>query len=443
MIKLFNALAGQYRRVISSIGFWPTFITAAMGGAAMVLIAADTNWITTFLLENTPALVIKDGDTARVILSTVVGGLVSLTVFSFTMVMAQLNRAATSYSPRLLPGLISTKSHQFVLGVFLGTITFCLFVLITIEPSDDSYELPGLAILAAVVLSIACLGIFVFFIHSISQSIQISNILNRVAKTTSVRLGRLEEDDERQKHQEKVDVELSHTLNSEMAGYFHGCNESALVTLATKHDLVLKVIPEKGTFVMEKTKVIALSKEVEEEVQSEMLSCLQCSGSSLISENYTLGFKQIAEIAVRAMSPGTNDPGTALTAIDHLSDLFARRLRIDDREILSDDDGNTRVIISVISFKELLYLLHAPLRQYCKHDVVIVLKLLQMFSHLKAQPIESDNHSEAIEAEISNLISDAKSAIKNTRDIERICAFAATLSPVDDQPEENSKSEGA
>ncbi|NIU61616.1 MAG: DUF2254 domain-containing protein, partial [Pseudomonas stutzeri] len=59
---------------------------------------------------------------ARLILGTLVGGIISLMVFSFSMVMVVLNSAASSLSPRVIPALISSRSHQVVLGVYLGTI---------------------------------------------------------------------------------------------------------------------------------------------------------------------------------------------------------------------------------------------------------------------------------------------------------------------------------
>ncbi len=416
IVKFFNRLQAFYRQIIGSIGFWPSIITLAYGSIAALLLWLDTNKITTFLLENTPALVIKDGDTARVILSTVVGGLVSLTVFSFTMVMAQLNRAATSYSPRLLPGLISSKRHQIVLGTFLGSISFCLIVLITIEPSDDSYELPGLAILISVILAIGSLGTFVYFIHSISQDIQVTRILERVARETVNRMAALESLDERNQHSKTPDVDLPVTVRSQTTGYFHGVNKQTLKGLAAKNDLLIEVMPVQGEFVLENTMIVRLSKEVEKELTEEMVSCFRFTGDSFVSENYVLGFKQITEIAVRAMSPGTNDPGTAITAIDHLTQLFARRLRFDNQEVHYDEDGEPRTIISVVTFSDLMYPLMAALRLYCKHDIVIVLKLLQMFDYLLQQPVEEKVFKETLKRELEILVADAEASIENDAD---------------------------
>lgn len=426
-VKILNRIHSAYRRVVTSIGFFPTAISVGIGLIAIGIIVTDTNKATTFLLENFPQAVIKDGDTARVILSTIVGGLVSLTVFSFTMVMAQLNRAASNYSPRLLPGLISTKRHQIVLGIFLGAITFCLIVLISIEPGDDSYQLPGMAILIAVSLGMTSLGVFVYFIHSISQAIQITNILQRVADETEDRLGILANDEQRHQQQEQLHIEDAHKIHSSATGYYQGCNRRTLVSLATENDLEILILPLRGEFVLEKTVLLELSKKIDDDLKEKILSCLDFSGNDLVTDNYVLGFKQITEIAVRAMSPGTNDPGTALNAIDHLTRLFSLRMQIDDREVHCDDEGNVRLGIRVVEFSELFYILLASLRLYCKHDVVIMLKLLQMFDYLLQVPVDIQEHHEAIITELDTLVTDAKESIKNERDLQAIEEKASLL----------------
>lgn len=427
--KFSNRAASIYKDVVTSIGFVPTLISFGLGITAVVLVSIDFDETTSFLLEVAPLVVIKDGDTARAILVTIAGGLVSLTVFSFTMVMAQLNRAADSYSPRLLPGLISTRSHQVVLGIFLGTITFSLIVLLSIEPSDDSYELPGIAILAAVLLALSCLGLFVYFIHMISIAIQITNILERVSDRTGSRIRQIDRERE-ERHvgePEGGGLDEAWELRSPLTGYYHGCNISSLLEVATEEDVVIEIVSAQGLFVLEDTMVVRLDKDVDDETGEKILSCLRFSRDDLVEDNYVLGFKQITEIAIRAMSPGINDPGTAVNAIDHLTKLFGLRMRLDDHEEYPDEDGKIRLKLNVIDFSDLLYMTCAPLRQYCKHDVIIVLKLLQMFDYMLQVPTEFETHRKAIAKELDTLMTDAKAAIESETDLKTVRDFAGKI----------------
>ncbi len=176
MKKLFNRIVTFYHTISSKIAFFPTLI--AFGGLvlAFLMIYFESKGISIKMLKIFPQLAIENGDTALSIINVCIGGLISLMVFSFSMVMLLLSQASSNYSPRLLPGLISDKKHQIILGIYLGTIIYNIFTLFSIEPSEEKYSLPGLSILLGIAATIFCLALFIYFIHNISQSIQINNI---------------------------------------------------------------------------------------------------------------------------------------------------------------------------------------------------------------------------------------------------------------------------
>jgi len=193
MIRLKNYILAVYRSILSSIAFYPAIITAGFLILAIAVLAMENYGVSDYLLEYAPFLVINDADTARTILSTFIGGLISLTVFSFSMVMVILSQASSNYSPRLLPELITNKRHQIVLGFYLGTIVYAILVLISILPDGNEYTLPGFAVLLGIVFGVSCMGMFVYFIHSISQEIQINFILDRIFERTKKRLQLIDE----------------------------------------------------------------------------------------------------------------------------------------------------------------------------------------------------------------------------------------------------------
>ena len=104
------------------IAFFPTLIS--LGGAffAYIMMYAETQGISNYLIDFLPELVINNTETARVILTTFIAGLISIMVFSFSMVMILLNQASSNFSPRLLPGLISNRKHQIILGISTESI---------------------------------------------------------------------------------------------------------------------------------------------------------------------------------------------------------------------------------------------------------------------------------------------------------------------------------
>ncbi len=135
----------------------------------------------------------------------------------------------------------------------------------------------------------------------------------------------------------------------------------------------------------------------------EIFSNINFARGEYIRDNYALAFKQITEIAVKAMSPGINDPGTAVNAIDYLTELFSLRMKKNDSGVITRD-GETYVKVAIIHFEELIYNVMASLRTYCKHDPLVMQKLVLMLKYLKDQNAADTSYYETIDEELKVLI---------------------------------------
>lgn len=144
-------------------------------------------------------------------------------------------------------------------------------------------------------------------------------------------------------------------------------------------------------------------------------------------ENYVFGIKQITEIAVKAMSPGINDPSTAINAIDYLTELLAIRMQLEDKELYKDKKDQLRLLQATVDFEELLYNTLASLRQYCKHDVVIIQKLLLMLKYLSKEKAIQQIYHKTIEKEKNTIMEDAKLFIKNETDLKVLKELASSI----------------
>ncbi|MBQ0769918.1 MAG: DUF2254 domain-containing protein, partial [Bizionia sp.] len=164
--KLLFILRSIYK-LKDKIAFFPTLIAFAGSAFAFLMFYLESKGVSKYLLDIVPDLVINNTDTARTLLTTITAGSISIMVFSFSMVMVLLNQASSNFSPRLLPGLISNRRHQIILGIYVATILYSIFTLISIRPSGNEYQLPGFSVLLAIVFMVISLGAFIYFIHSI------------------------------------------------------------------------------------------------------------------------------------------------------------------------------------------------------------------------------------------------------------------------------------
>ena len=428
MVELKNALLRSYRSVVRSIAFYPALIATALFGLALTMLLLEQRGSSDWLYERAPLLVIRDESTARAVVTTMVGGMISLMVFSFSMVMVLLNQASSSFSPRLLPGLISSKRHQVVLGMYLGTIIYGITMLINIHPKYKVYAVPGASIFLGVILTVVCLGLFIYFINTISKNIQVTHVLNQIfLKTRQSLLEERQREDRRRGMDQLPDTRNWHRVDGTRTGYLVNVAERQLVDLARAADTRIDLMVPLGGFTLGNLPVLASERNLPEETQKDLLSCLEFQLDRSVSDNYVHGFKQITEIALKAMSPGINDPGTCINALDYLTELLALRLQIDETTVAADDEGTLRLIYEPIEFKDLLYFVCAALRTYIHHDPVVLLKTLEMFRQLLQMDRKLDKYRNILVTEVNHLLRAAEENLTNEADLHRINRMAELL----------------
>ncbi len=399
MSAVTNRLFRLYHRVTGSIAFYPTLIAVGLASLCVVTIVLEMTWLQPYK-EDLDLGLVKNADNARLILGTLVGGIISLMVFSFSMVMVVLNSAASSLSPRVIPGLISSRSHQVVLGVYLGTIINSLMLISTIQEGDD-INVPSLGIFLALGLPVICLCLFVYFIRSISLSIQVDFILNRVYKQT---LGQLRT--RRRQLQDSHgpawpdDAQWS-VVRARRSGYFKALNVTAAHDVLDEHNARMTVQVHYGFFVMPGHPLMRIDRELDDDCTNRLLDCFDFYVEEYAHRHFFFGFKQIVEIAVRALSPGINDPGTAIKAIDMMGVLFAERMKLPDHDVVPEE-GAPRIFLRELDLHRMLLLAFGSLRGYGQNDLQVLLTLLQACKNLlfSAPGIEHERvilrHAQAI-----------------------------------------------
>ena len=418
MKAIFNRIYDFFNTIESRIAFYPTLLSIVGFLFALFMMYLEGQGISKKMLGIIPQLMVENGDTALTVLSACLGGLISLMVFSFSMVMLLLSQASNNYSPRLLPGLISDKRHQLILGIFLSSILYIIFTLFSIQPSEEKYTLPGVSVLLGIIFTITCLVSFIYFIHNISQSIQINNILDNIFVEARNRLTHLVETEEKSQ-KSFPNTENWNEYKIGHSGYFQNVSTENILEICEKHDTKIYIIIPKGLFILSKAVFLKSEKKLEKDVVDSIFANISFARGELVDDNYILAFKQITEIAVKAMSPGINDPGTAINAIDYLTELFSLRMQKSDESIFSKDEKEL-LQIATVSFRELVYYIMASLRTYCKHDPIMVQKLLWMLTYLEKQPTVSENYLQIIKKEKEVLLAQAKTSLDSEWDFQAI-----------------------
>lgn len=380
-----NILFKFYYRVVNSIAFYPTLIAIGFLIFSIFVMRIEFNDLVIEIKSNIERVLVHDANNARLILGTIVGSLISLMVFSFSMVMIVLNRATSTLSPRVIPGLISDKFHQIVLGFYLGSIIFSLILIVNIDAPGVEFSVPSLGILVSMILAILCMGLFVYFIHSISQKIQVDYILNDIYKLTRKELNKVNSENAKKEIPDTSDWKACVAIDS---GYLKKIDGPGLTGFCKKHDIKLRVSVSIGAFVVKEYPFVKISKDLEQGVKDQLRSYFTLYTEERVSDHYLFGLKQISEIAVKALSPGINDPGTAVKALDLLSDLLTKLMQVDEQNYIPNSDEEPLVFVRPVPFHEVMFQIIVPIREYGKKDISVLVRLLDCLKHM----IYSESH---------------------------------------------------
>ncbi len=377
-----------YFRIRYSIGYYPTLIGMAYFAFAMIVVALPGSDFWRPLKPFLTWVELPRVHNAEVVLPALITGIISFVTLSFAMVMVVLSNVSTTFSPKVLLGLVTEKKHQVVLGNYIGAILYCLILLLTITDGKE-YGFRNLAVILAAAMAIWCLVLFVYFIHNISTSVQISTIVEKIYNDTRKELSRLEEAEKegewsRQAHVDEQ-IQPRHVFPSKASGYLQRIDMDDLVQVAKANELVIRVLPRLGDFVVKGYPIFACTKtpdQVDAAVSDRIFETFTFFSGEKIEINEKYGFSQLMEIAVKALSPGINDPGTACICIDYLTDLFVRWIKLRHSAVYYDENQKPRLIVRDWGFEKLFSICIGPIQRYGKNDLLVADKLLQSFKVL-------------------------------------------------------------
>ncbi|PKR80147.1 hypothetical protein CW751_11635 [Brumimicrobium salinarum] len=406
-----------YLKVTQSIAFYPVLISACFLLLAILSLKLENISFIKDIKEELPYFFIEDYETSRAILSTIIGGIISLTVFSFSMVMVVLNQASSSFSPRLLPSLISNKKHQLILGFYIGTLLYCIILITALGAYGINADSMGFSTMIAALISLVCIGLFVYFINSISVAIQIHNIVDKIYNATHHFFKKeLKEQNEEKVITNTVNSAEWTTLTINKTGYFRQFDNSLLKEEIQKSDNHFIILPYVNQHIWKGEAVIKIKNFINEEELKNILFCFDIAQDRHEGEENETGMIKLMEIAVKAMSPGINDPGTAINAINKIGQLLNLYLEFPHEVSKQITKGGLTITDHKITAEEILKMIIQPIRLYSKHDSSVMHVLIKTLKFTLTNPSIDEQNKIAVKSELNALKFDINESISNPLD---------------------------
>jgi len=310
---------------------------------------------------------------------------VSGVVFSVTVV--SLSIVSSQFGSRILRAMIADRVTQGTIGLFLGTAAFCFVLLRSMSLNSNAQFVPSFAVAVAVLLTLVAMAVLIHFIHHVAVSSQAPTVINRLSHDFKSAIdevypdeasaSRAEED--RREHSAEAQMEWTAAgtiFAADRDGYLQAVDTAALVALARHHQVCIEVLQQVGEFVVEGEPLAKVRPEIELDGEFRKLArrAIVFGRRRTPWQDVSFAARELVEMALRALSPGINDPFTAVTCIDRLGAGFrcvaTRRM---PSPFHFDEEGELRLIHRYSELDQLLEHCFSPLRQFgCEHLSVMI-----------------------------------------------------------------------
>lgn len=376
--------------VRASYWFVPALMALGSIGLATLLLSIDSR--NRFTLADELGWLYAGGpEGARSVLSTVAGSMITVAGVVFSIVIVALVLATQQFGPRLLRNFMRDTGNQIVLGTFIATFIYCLLILRNVRGTEEISFVPHLSVSMAVVLALVSLAVLIYFIHHVAESIQASNVIASVGRDLEQSIERLFPENEREETNDNP-TEVLRQLNRQKepvrtrkGGYIRAIDTGTLLDAAKNKDLVLHFCCRPGDFIVPEDPLgyILAEEPADEELVEAVNEAIILGSRRTLSQDQRLAVNQLVEIAMRALSPGINDPFTAINCIDQLTSALSRfGGRQPAPPYRFDDEGNLRLVLQPVDFSLLLDAAFSPIYNYGRNSGLVTRHLLKSLTVL-------------------------------------------------------------
>lgn len=394
---------------------WPIPMGAVILGVLLgIAIPELDRAIDEDLPDNVTAILFSGGtEAARAVLSAIAGSLITATSLTFSLTVVALQLASSQASPRLLRMFASDRMVHATLALFLGTFAYALAVLRTVSDADGEPFVPRIAVTVASLLTLASVIMLTFFLAHLARQLRVETMLRDVHEETqrAIRLAAGTPLPAADRAPAAPDTP-TRIVPASRSGFITGVDRYAILEIAAEHDLVVRELRTVGSSVIEGSPLLewwtraagaALDPDTRQRVADGLANAVHVGYERTPTQDIGFGLRQLVDIAVRALSPGVNDPTTAVHALSHISAVVAELDRMPpEPPALADDHGEPRLVQAQHEFVDLLELAVEQPRRYGASDPDVAARLYRLLEEL-AERVRRTERRSAVGAQLERL----------------------------------------
>ena len=383
--------------ISKSVWLYPAvYSILSLLGAGLVVLLDARQWVS--LSNVLPGFLLTSVGLSKTILGIVATSLLTMTTFTFSTTMVVLTMYSSQFSPRTVENFLSDKNTMETMGTFIGGFIYAIVSLFFMKQRLEG-ELVVAATLAIIYMAL-CLIRFIRYILHVGSFIQTHNLIDRLSTEAMKKI-----EEYRILLERGTILPLNHStkqaftiqVKSRDNGYIQYVDYDAMMKIAEKIAGVIVIDKITGQFVTDTSRLFSvhLKEEVElEEVQlTNLLKCVTIGKKQTELQDFNFSIQKIVETALRAISPGINDPNTAIHCLRILGVLLGKLADLEKGYLAMESDKKSAAIyMEIIDFEKEIYFTFYQLVHYGSSDISVMISLLKAL-RLVMEKASSKNRS--------------------------------------------------
>ncbi|MDP1875266.1 DUF2254 domain-containing protein [Phenylobacterium sp.] len=401
--------------------FWlvpAVLVTLGVLAAFWAVSAEGADWIPDPLMS----LLYEGGESgARTLLGAIATSTIGVTGTLFSITIAALTLASSQMGPRLLDNFTRDRGNQVVLGVFLGTFAYCLVVLRQVRGGEDDLFVPRLALAGAMLLGGVCVALLVYYVHHMSSRINIDTVIDLVRRDFFAALDAQTEPapTESRLGPGAIDLDWDNAcpVLDTRNGYLQQLETEDLAQWALAKGARIRLLVRPGDFIMAGGCVAQVWPPEVEGAQDAVIGATALSARRTSGADLEYSARQLVEVAVRALSPGINDPMTAIAVLDQLGSALCR---VANRTFVSGvtvRDGRVILVRPVSDYAGLVDVSFDMIRQSGAGAPSVLIRMLEILALVAEQERDADRLAVLV-THADKIMSDGSKAFANDKDLQ-------------------------
>lgn len=318
--------------------------------------------------------------------------------------------------PRLLRNFIRDRGNQLTLGAFLGTFCFALIVLRSVRTETEGGFVPHLSLSVGMALAFVCVAVLVYFVGHMAGRINVDTVIELVSDDVHSSIGRLTTEAPQPEPPPLLFWQEATPIADSRRGYLQQLDEDGLAAWADEHDTAIRLLVRPGDYVFPGAPIALMIPPVEDAGLA-VRDATALGPRRVSSSDLRFAVHQLVEVAVRALSPGINDPRTAVSVLDRLGAALCEIEPLHLPTGVSVRRDRVVLIVPHIQYDQLLNTMFHMIRQNAAGNATVLMRQLEVLTQVVS--CERDRERVAsLKRHADLVLYDAERTIANPSDLQ-------------------------